>query len=586
VFVLTILCLLTLFCPSVYTQAPVVDSITPNAADNESLINVIIKGRNFLPGAKINLLCRELEKPHVVLSPTVKKRVKVLGQYTTYEGEAFTKKVVFHENHLYVVLDRGLWIIDVRERSNPAPLATVPTEDDTWAVYIERNLAYLATCGFGYRIIDVSIPKNPVSVGWDLIPNCINGLAVDGTLAFMIGKGLQIVDLKDPLLPVELGSIANPPYPTDCIYARGLLYISGGMYGGIYSINVSNPNHPTIAGISQNRKQSSALEIEGDYLYATESYNTELSIYSLNEPKNPEFISSFKDEEEIGELCATNGSLFFTSDKGIKVLDVSSPLHPRLIAAYPTIGQAAAVTVSHGYAYVAVGDSGLQVIRLNEQVTDIRLIDSQTIKATFPSRLLAVMTANSTNNIGLVYQAWGQFDRALEYLENALLMMEKLEMGSSMAINLSNIGTIYTSWGLYDRALEYYEECLALMKRLGEEQPISTILINIGGIQEFKGDFDKAITYYEQALRWAEKRGSRNQIALSLLSIASVYRVQKRYTMAMSYTRKALSMAEESGLAGVAASSLNAIGIIYTTTTENTDRPWLSSRNPSCSIVR
>ena len=98
--------------------------------------------------------------------------------------------------------------------------------------------------------------------------------------------------------------------------------------------------------------------------------------------------SSSGDNEETGELYATNGSLFFTSDKSIKVLDVSNPLHPRLTAAYPTVDQATAVSVSQGYAYVTVGDSGLQVIRLNEQVTDITLIDSQSIKATFPSRLL------------------------------------------------------------------------------------------------------------------------------------------------------------------------------------------------------
>jgi hypothetical protein len=84
------------------------------------------------------------------------------------------------------------------------------------------------------------------------------------------------------------------------------------------------------------------------------------------------------------------------------VLDVSNPLHPRLIAAYPTVDRATAVSVSQGYAYVTVGDSGLQVIRLNEQVTDVTLIDSQSIKATFPSRLLpgiydvAVVNSDST----------------------------------------------------------------------------------------------------------------------------------------------------------------------------------------------
>jgi hypothetical protein len=53
-------------------------------------------------------------------------------------------------------------------------------------------------------------------------------------------------------------------------------------------------------------------------------------------------------------------------DAGLQVIDVSDPAHPRRVGGYNTSGWAHGVAVSGHYAYVADGDEGLQVIDVSD----------------------------------------------------------------------------------------------------------------------------------------------------------------------------------------------------------------------------
>ena len=45
-----------------------------------------------------------------------------------------------------------------------------------------------------------------------------------------------------------------------------------------------------------------------------------------------------------------------------------------------------------------------------------------------------------------------------------------------IALSLSNIGVVYHAWGQYDKAIESYQQALAIAKRLGTENDIATYL--------------------------------------------------------------------------------------------------------------
>ena len=71
------------------------------------------------------------------------------------------------------------------------------------------------------------------------------------------------------------------------------------------------------------------------------------------------------------------------------------------------------------------------------------------------------------NNIGLVYDSWGQYPKALEYYERSLAITRKLRDVKVEGVTLNNIGLVYKSWGQYPKALEYYEKSLAITRKIG-----------------------------------------------------------------------------------------------------------------------
>ena len=74
----------------------------------------------------------------------------------------------------------------------------------------------------------------------------------------------------------------------------------------------------------------------------------------------------------------------------------------------------------------------------------------------------------------------GQYDKAIKYYEEALVISRKLGREDYVSISLSGIGRVYKSWGQYDKAIKYYEEALIIDRKLGQKDKIALGLNAIG----------------------------------------------------------------------------------------------------------
>lgn len=113
-------------------------------------------------------------------------------------------------------------------------------------------------------------------------------------------------------------------------------------------------------------------------------------------------------------------------------------------------------------------------------------------------------TADAYNNIGIVYQNLGDYDKALEYYFKALEITKDVlgEKHRDTAMSYNNIGAVYDDLGDYDKALEYGFKALEIKKDvLGEKHPDTAGSYgNIGIIYAELGDYDKALEYLIKAL--------------------------------------------------------------------------------------
>ena len=81
------------------------------------------------------------------------------------------------------------------------------------------------------------------------------------------------------------------------------------------------------------------------------------------------------------------------------------------------------------------------------------------------------------------------------------------EKHSDTATTYNNIAVVHDNQGDYDKALEFYQKALAIFEKvLGSEHPsTATTYNNIAFVHYNKGDYDKALEYFQKALTIREK---------------------------------------------------------------------------------
>jgi len=167
------------------------------------------------------------------------------------------------------------------------------------------------------------------------------------------------------------------------------------------------------------------------------------------------------------------------------------------------------------------------------------------------------------NFLGLVSQIQGNYDKAIQYYDDALQIDELLEDLDGKATDLSNIGTIYLTWGRYDEALEKYKEALVISEQLGDLYGKANHLNNIGRIHEIRGEFEIALGNYKEALKITEQLGDLGRKAALLNNIGMIHNAQNEFNVALEQYEEALQIAVHLGDPYGKIILLNNIGRIY-----------------------
>jgi len=155
------------------------------------------------------------------------------------------------------------------------------------------------------------------------------------------------------------------------------------------------------------------------------------------------------------------------------------------------------------------------------------------------------LVSRGYNNIGVTYQAMGNYEKALFYFNNAMA----LNLDSAHVENLypvyacNNIGTVYLELGDYDKALEYSAKAHKVWIRiLGEKHTrVAWQLNNMGNIYRAKRDYQKALTNLEKALSiWREiPKAEVYEIGSAYMNLATVYLNQGKWSNAIQYLDQA-----------------------------------------------
>ena len=179
--------------------------------------------------------------------------------------------------------------------------------------------------------------------------------------------------------------------------------------------------------------------------------------------------------------------------------------------------------------------------------------------------------ALSLNNLGDLYNAMGQYEKALPLYQQVVSIRAKV-LGvehPDYAASLNNLGILYRKTGQYEKALPLFQQVLSITaKTLGVEHPNhATALYNIGVVYRRTGKYEKALSLYQQVLAIREKvLGIEHpDYATSLNSLGILYKSLGQYEKALPLFQQTLAIHKK--IFGVEhpdyATSLNNLATLY-----------------------
>jgi len=177
--------------------------------------------------------------------------------------------------------------------------------------------------------------------------------------------------------------------------------------------------------------------------------------------------------------------------------------------------------------------------------------------------LLLSLEGTLANDLGLLYQAKGEWDRAIEYYERGLALKEKVGDEYGMAPTFHDLGLVYQYKGNLDKAVEYHERSLAIVEKIGDEDGMSRIFNSLGGVYQAKGEWDRAIEYYERSLAILEKGGDEHGMAGTLNNLGNVYKAKGEWDRAIEYYERSLAIRKKVGDEHGMAPTFNNLGSAY-----------------------
>ena len=126
------------------------------------------------------------------------------------------------------------------------------------------------------------------------------------------------------------------------------------------------------------------------------------------------------------------------------------------------------------------------------------------------------------SRVAVIYHYISTYDSAIYY--NKLVVNSKFHSKNKedldyLATAYNNLGISYQAMGNYDTAMMYYTKTISIYEKLGDKRPIGTILSNIGDVLLMKGENSSALDYYLKALPLIENYEERHEKAKNYISI-------------------------------------------------------------------
>ena len=166
-------------------------------------------------------------------------------------------------------------------------------------------------------------------------------------------------------------------------------------------------------------------------------------------------------------------------------------------------------------------------------------------------------------NRGLNYYRLGEFDKAIEFYQQALRIAKEVENKDLEGKAYMNLGNACRSLGDSEKAIKFHQQALNISKEVGNKDSEGSVYVSLGCAFHSLGDFKTAIELHQQALSISKEVGNKYLEGSVYGSLGCAYNSLGDFKTAIKFHQQALSISKEVGNIDSEGSAYTNLGKAY-----------------------
>jgi hypothetical protein len=247
----------------------------------------------------------------------------------------------------------GLLVVDVAEPTSPVLVGRVDTPGNAIRVALDGDLALIADHRGGLRLVDIGDPESPRELS-SMVDDyaVVEAVPIGGYAYVATFDAIRIIDISRPSDPVSLGSF-QPNTFINVITIHENLALIGTSYRGLQIYDATHPTDPVWLGEYNNvEDEYKAIAVHGDHVFLGPFDVSVLDVSDPTDPVRTTFRSTGSSGNDARGLAMVGDLLVVANEgDGLLVFDFSSGRYLSERGSYdvPRRGNAIAVSGSTVY---------------------------------------------------------------------------------------------------------------------------------------------------------------------------------------------------------------------------------------------
>lgn len=151
----------------------------------------------------------------------------------------------------------------------------------------------------------------------------------------------------------------------------------------------------------------------------------------------------------------------------------------------------------------------------------------------------------SKNILALIYDQYGQYEKALHYASKAVSTAKEANNKSATADALTTLGQVYSRIKEYPSAIDCFTHVLAVREELKDDLGKASALNLLGRNHLLNKDFSVSEEYYQKSLELRKNIGDINGLPWTYLGLASLFESQEKPKKSITYYQQATQSANK-----------------------------------------